>query len=172
MAGNRRCGSLDRTVWWRSEMRDCGDRRSVDSIRIAHPLLDDRDVDAQTLRGSRSWSQGNGNCGGTNRGDIGAEAGTPAAACQTDSMYRDVAVQEPDSESNGVDHSVSLIYAARAEADLHRPERARKDLEQAQQIMEHLVELSPKHQYFRNTLEEAQAALKALPKDTAPIAVH
>lgn len=87
-------------------------------------------------------------------------------------MYHDVAVQEPDSESNGVDHSVSLIYAARAEADLHRPERARNDLEQAQQIMEHLVELSPKRQYFRNTLEEAQAALKALPKDTAPIAVH
>jgi non-specific serine/threonine protein kinase/serine/threonine-protein kinase len=91
---------------------------------------------------------------------------------RADTMYRDVAAHEPDSESNGVDHSVSLIYAGRIEAGLHRPEQARKDLEQAQQIMEQLVARSPKHQYFRDTLAEAQAGLKALPHDTAPLAVH
>jgi non-specific serine/threonine protein kinase/serine/threonine-protein kinase len=91
---------------------------------------------------------------------------------RADSMYRDVAVQEPDSESNGVDHAVSLIYAARAEADLHRPEQACKDFEQAQQIMEQLVSRSPRHKYFRDTLDEATAALKALPNDPASIAVH
>jgi non-specific serine/threonine protein kinase/serine/threonine-protein kinase len=91
---------------------------------------------------------------------------------RADSMYGDVAVQEPDSESNGVDHSVSLIYAGRAEADLHRPEQARKDFEQARQIMEQLVARSSKHKYFRDTLEEAQSALKALPHDSAPIAIH
>ena len=91
---------------------------------------------------------------------------------RADSMYHDVAVHEPDSESNGVDHSVSLIYAGRTEADLHHPEQARKDLEQAQQVMEQLVARSPRHRYFRDTLEEAKSALKALPHDTAPIAVH
>ena len=89
-----------------------------------------------------------------------------------DSMYRDEAIHEPDSESNEVDHTVSLIYAGRAEVDLHRPEQARKDFEQARQIMEQLVARSPKHKYFRDTLEEAQSALKALPHDKAPIAVH
>jgi eukaryotic-like serine/threonine-protein kinase len=91
---------------------------------------------------------------------------------RADSMYRDVAAHEPDSESNGVDHSVSLIYAGRIEADLHHPEEARKYFEQAKSIMEQLVTRSPEHQYFRNTLAEAQSALKALPNDTAPIAVH
>jgi hypothetical protein len=55
---------------------------------------------------------------------------------------------------------------------MHEPELARKDLEQAQGILEQLVKLSPKHRYFLNTLDEARAAIKALPHDTAPIAVH
>ena len=91
---------------------------------------------------------------------------------RADSIYRDVAVHDPDSQSNGVDHAVSLIYAGRIEADLNRPEMARKDLEQAQEILEQLVMLSPKHRYFLNTLDEARATIKALPYDTAPIAVH
>ncbi len=91
---------------------------------------------------------------------------------RADSMYRDVARRDPDSQSNAVDHSVSLIYAGRSEADLHRPDQARKDFEQALQVMEQLVALSPKHRYFRNTLDEVRDALKALPGDTAPIAVH
>jgi hypothetical protein len=55
---------------------------------------------------------------------------------RADSMCRDVAAHEPGSESNGVDHAVSLIYACKTEADPHRPEQARKDPEQAKQIME------------------------------------
>ena len=70
---------------------------------------------------------------------------------RADTMYHDVAAHEPDSQANGVDHAESLIYAGRAEADLHRPGQARKDLEQAKQVMEQLVTRSPKHQYFRNT---------------------
>lgn len=91
---------------------------------------------------------------------------------RADAMYHDVAAHEPDSQANGVDHAESLIYAGRAEADLHRPGQARKDLEQAKQVMEQLVTRSPKHKYFRDTLDEATAALKALPNDTASIAVH
>jgi hypothetical protein len=87
-------------------------------------------------------------------------------------MYRDVAAHDPDSLSNAVDYAVSLTYAGRAEADLHHPELARKDLEQARKILEQLVAVSPKHRYFLNTLDEARAAIKALPHDTAPIAVH
>jgi len=37
-------------------------RRSVRQIRIALPLLGDRDADAQCLRGSRSWGCGDCNC--------------------------------------------------------------------------------------------------------------
>ncbi len=91
---------------------------------------------------------------------------------RADSMYRDVAVHDPDSLSNGVDHAVSLIYAGRTEASLHQPELARKDFEHAQKILEELVTVSPKHRYFLNTLDEARAAIKALPHDTAPLAVH
>jgi len=91
---------------------------------------------------------------------------------RADSIYQDVAVRDPDSLSNGVDHSVSLIYAGRSEAALHQPEAARRDLRQAQKILEQLVTVSPKHRYFLNTLEEARAAIKALPYDTAPVAVH
>jgi serine/threonine protein kinase len=91
---------------------------------------------------------------------------------RADSIYREVAVRDPDSLSNGVDHAVSLIYSGRSETSLHQPELARKDLERAQEMLEPLVTLSPKHRYFRNTLDEARAALKALPLDTAPIAVH
>jgi eukaryotic-like serine/threonine-protein kinase len=91
---------------------------------------------------------------------------------RADSMYLEVARRDPDSQSNAIDHSVALIYAGRSEADLHRPDQARKDLEQAQAIIQPLVAASPSHRYFRNTLDEARAALTALPADTAPIAVH
>ena len=91
---------------------------------------------------------------------------------RADSMYRDVAVRDPDSLSNAVDHAVSLIYAGRTEADLRQPELARKDLEEARKILQQLVAVSPKHRYFLNTLDEARAAIKALPYDTSPIAVH
>lgn len=91
---------------------------------------------------------------------------------RADSMYRDVALHDPDSQSNAVDHSVSLIYAGRIEAGLHHPELARHDLGEAEKILEELVVVSPKHRYFMNTLEEAKAALAALPDDTAPLAAH
>ncbi|MFY9844165.1 MAG: serine/threonine-protein kinase [Terriglobales bacterium] len=91
---------------------------------------------------------------------------------RADSMYHDVASRDPDSQSNAVDHATSLIYLGRTNAQMHEPELARKDLEQARSILEQLVTLSPKHRYFLNTLDEARAAIKALPHDTAPIAVH
>jgi non-specific serine/threonine protein kinase/serine/threonine-protein kinase len=91
---------------------------------------------------------------------------------RADSMYDDVARRDPDSQSNAIDHAVALIYAGRSEADLHRPDQARKDIERAQAMIEPLVAASPSHRYFRNTLDEARAALNALPADTAPITVH
>ncbi len=91
---------------------------------------------------------------------------------RADSIYHDVANRDPDSQSNAVDHATTLIYLGRIDAQIHEPELACKDLEQAQGILEQLVTLSPKHRYFRNTLDEARAAIKALPHDTAPIAVH
>jgi tetratricopeptide (TPR) repeat protein len=91
---------------------------------------------------------------------------------RADSMYRDVAVRDPDSHANELDHAVALVYAGRTEADLHRPELARKDLEQAQEMLGRLITLSPKHRYAQNTLDEARAVVNALPNDTAPIAVH
>jgi hypothetical protein len=83
-----------------------------------------------------------------------------------------VAIRDPDSQSNAVDHATALIYSGRTEADLHQPEQARRDFERAQKMLEQLVTVSPKHRYFLNTLEEARAAIKALPYDTAPIAIH
>ena len=91
---------------------------------------------------------------------------------RADTAYRDVAVRDPDSQSNAVDHATTLIYLGRIDAQIHEPDLARKRLEQAQETLEQLVKLSPKHQYFLNTLDEARAALKALPGDTAALAVH
>jgi hypothetical protein len=91
---------------------------------------------------------------------------------RADAMYQEVAVHEPDSQSNAIDHAVALLYAGRAEAGLHLPAQARKDIEQAQTIVQKLVASSPNHRYFRDTLDEARAALDALPQDAAPIAVH
>ena len=87
-------------------------------------------------------------------------------------MYHDVAVRDPDSQSNAVDHATTLIYLGRIDARIHEPDLARKHLEEAQEILEQLVKLSPKHRYFLNTLDEARAAIRALPQDTAPLAVH
>lgn len=91
---------------------------------------------------------------------------------RADTMYREVAEHEPDSESNAIDHAVALIYAGRTEAALDLPDQAREDLEQAQAMVQKLVTSSPRHRYFRDTLDEARAALNALPKDSAPLAVH
>ena len=88
------------------------------------------------------------------------------------SMFREVAVRDPDSTTNPLDHAVSLIYLGRSEADLKHPGEARKDLEQAQQMLEQLAKRSPRYRYVLDALDEALAALKALPQDTAPIAVH
>ncbi len=91
---------------------------------------------------------------------------------RADAMYRQVAEHDPDSQSNAIDHAVALIYAGRTEAELHLADPARKDIEQAQTIVQKLVASSPKQRYFRDTLDEARAALNALPQDSAPIAVH
>ncbi len=91
---------------------------------------------------------------------------------RADTIYRDVAVRDPDSQSNAVDHATTLIYLGRIAAQIHEPDLARRHLAQAQEILEQLVKLSPKHRYFLNTLDEARAAIKALPQDTSPVAVH
>jgi serine/threonine protein kinase len=91
---------------------------------------------------------------------------------RADSMYSDLAAHDPDSLASRIDHAESLIYVGRSEARLHQPELARKDLEQARKILEGLTAASPHYQYFRNTLTEAQAAIQALPQDTAPLAAH
>ncbi len=91
---------------------------------------------------------------------------------RADAIYRDVARQDPDSLTNAVDHATTLIYAGRIEARLHQPESASQDLERAEKMLEESLAASPKNQYFANTLEEARTALRALPNDTAPLAVH
>jgi tetratricopeptide (TPR) repeat protein len=91
---------------------------------------------------------------------------------RADSLYNNAAVRDPDSIGDTVDHAVSLIYLGRAEADLHRPELARKSLERAQQMLERAVERSPENHDILNTLDEARAVINALPDDTAPIFPH
>jgi hypothetical protein len=60
----------------------------------------------------------------------------------------------------------------RAEADLHRPELARKSAVEAEVLLEELVQRNPQNRYYLESLQEAQGVIKALPHDTAPIAVH
>ncbi len=91
---------------------------------------------------------------------------------KADAMYRDVARQDPDSLTNAGDHATVLIYAGRIEARLHQPESARRDLEQAQKMLEESIAVSPKNKHFSNKLEEARAVLKAFPNDTSPLVPH
>jgi eukaryotic-like serine/threonine-protein kinase len=88
------------------------------------------------------------------------------------SMYREVAVRDPDSTTNPIDEAVSLIYLGRSEVDLNRPKLARQDLERAQQMLEQSAKRSPKVRHVLDSLDEVRAAIKALPHDTAHIAVH
>ena len=91
---------------------------------------------------------------------------------RSDTMFRRVAVRDPDPLSNEMVHAVGLLYAGRAEASLHEPDLARKNLGQAQAMLEYLKKLSPKHRYILDALDETGAAIKVLPHDTAPISVH
>jgi eukaryotic-like serine/threonine-protein kinase len=88
------------------------------------------------------------------------------------SIYQDLALHDPDSLSNAVDRSESLLYLGRVEADLHRPELARKSAVEAEKLLEELVQRTPQNRYYLESLHEAQAVIKALPYDTAPVAVH
>jgi eukaryotic-like serine/threonine-protein kinase len=91
---------------------------------------------------------------------------------RADAMYCDVELQDPDDEGNRVDHATALIYIGRIEARLHQPESARRELDEAEKMLEKSVAASPKYKYYSDTLEEAQAALTALPNDTAPLVSH
>jgi len=91
---------------------------------------------------------------------------------RSDAMFRSVALRDPDPLSNGIVHAVALLYAGRIEASLHHPELARKNLDLAQSMLEQFAKRSPKHRFILDALGETQLALKALPRDTAPIAVH
>jgi hypothetical protein len=91
---------------------------------------------------------------------------------RSDSMFRSVAVRDPDPLSNGIVHAVALLYLGRIEARLHHPELARKNLDLAKAKLEQFLKRSPKHRYILDAVGETQAALKALPADTASLAVH
>ncbi|MGA3046839.1 MAG: protein kinase [Terracidiphilus sp.] len=91
---------------------------------------------------------------------------------RADSMFRSVAVRDPDPLSNGMVRAVALLYAGRAQASLHQPDSARNNLEQAQTMLEELRMQSPRHRYILDALDETRAATKALPHDTAPLSVH
>jgi serine/threonine protein kinase len=91
---------------------------------------------------------------------------------QADSIFQDAAVRDTDSIEDETGHALSLIYSGRSEADLHRADLARKDLEQAQEILMQLAKRSPKRRAFQDMLDEARAVIKDLPQDTAPLVVH
>jgi len=88
------------------------------------------------------------------------------------SIYQDLARLDPDSLSNALDRSESLLYLGRVEADLHRPELARKSAVEAEKLLEELVKRNPQNRYYLEMLQEAQGVIKVLPYDTAPLAVH
>jgi eukaryotic-like serine/threonine-protein kinase len=88
------------------------------------------------------------------------------------SIYDDLALHDPDSLSNALDRSESLLYLGRVEADLHRPELARKSAVEAEKLLEELVKRNSQNRYYFEALQEAQAVVKVLPYDTAPVAVH
>lgn len=91
---------------------------------------------------------------------------------RSDSMFRAVALRDPDPLSNGMVHAVALLYAGRIEASLHHPELASKNLAEAQALLERLAKRSPKHRYILDALNETRQAIDQLPRDTAPLAVH
>jgi serine/threonine protein kinase/tetratricopeptide (TPR) repeat protein len=91
---------------------------------------------------------------------------------RSDSMFRAVAVRDPDPLSNGMVHAVALLYAGRIEASLNYPEPASKNLAEAQALLEQLAKRSPKHRYILDTLNETRQAINQLPRDTAPLAIH
>ena len=88
------------------------------------------------------------------------------------SIYRDLAIHDPDSLSNAVDHSESLLYLGRVEADLHQPELARTSAVEAEKLLEELVKRNPQNRYYFESMQEAQGVIEALPHDTAPLSVH
>jgi len=91
---------------------------------------------------------------------------------RSDSMFRAVALRDPDPLSNGMVHAVALLYAGRIEASLHRAALASKNLASAQALLEQLAKRSPKHRYILDALNETRQAIEQLPRDTAPLAVH
>ncbi len=88
------------------------------------------------------------------------------------SIYQDLALHDPDSLSNALDRSESLLYLGRVEADLHRPEVARTSAVEAEKLLEELVKRNPQNHYYLEMLQEAQGVIKFLPYDTAPLTVH
>jgi len=91
---------------------------------------------------------------------------------RSDSMFRTVALRDPDPLSNGMVHAVALLYSGRIEASLHHPELASKNLREARTMLEQLAKHSPKHRYILDALQETRQAIEQLPRDTAPLAVH
>jgi tetratricopeptide (TPR) repeat protein len=88
------------------------------------------------------------------------------------SIYQDLALHDPDNLANALDRSESLLYLGRVEADLHRPELARKSAVEAENLLEELVKRNPQNRYYLEGLQEAQGVIKVLPRDMAPVAVH
>ncbi|MFZ1938917.1 MAG: hypothetical protein WBA18_21955 [Terracidiphilus sp.] len=88
---------------------------------------------------------------------------------RSDSMFREVALRDPDSLSNGMVHAVALLYAGRIEASLHHPEMASMNLAEAQAMLDGLAKRSPKHRYILDSLKETQQVIDQLPRDTAQL---
>ncbi len=84
------------------------------------------------------------------------------------SLYHETTERDPEDSANGPGYAISLIYAGRIEADLHRPDLARRDLERAQKILEALMR-GPNGREVQERLDEVRAVIKALPHDTVPI---
>ncbi len=88
---------------------------------------------------------------------------------RANALYTDATARDPDSLENGVSHARALMMYGRIETDLHRPERARENLQRAQGFLEHWAKHSLKDRYILHSLAEVRAEIKALPNDTVPI---
>ncbi len=55
---------------------------------------------------------------------------------------------------------------------LGRPSSARNDMQRARELIHRAVEQGPKNRYYKDSLDEVEAAIKALPRDTAAVGKH
>jgi len=83
---------------------------------------------------------------------------------RADRIYKEVETLDPDSVSNSIDHGETLLLVGRIEARLGQPSSARKDMERARELIRRTVERSPKNRYYKDSLDEVEAAIQVLPR--------